>query len=103
MRSMTWSRCLRRGLPEGPLPLQIEATNWPPANEIDACNDDLVVTITEVIAEHTNPTRNHLSSSEDYLDSNPKTLEECGEMEKDGSPPLLVSGRRTGEEEGEEP
>ena len=100
---MTCSRCLHRGLPEGPLPLQIEATNWPLANEIDACNDDLVVTITEVIAENTNPTGNHLILSEDYLDSNPKTLEECGEMEKDGSPPLLVSSRRTGEEEGEEP
>ena len=100
---MTWSRCLRTGLPEGPLPLQIEATNWPPANEIDACNDDLVMAITEVIAENTNPTGNHLILSEDYLDSNPKTLEECGEMEKDGSPPLLVSSRRTGEEEGEEP
>ena len=95
---MTWSRCFRRGLPEGPLPLQIEATNWPLANEIDACNDDLVVTITEVIAEHTNPTRNHLISSEDYLDSNPKTLKKCEEKEKDGSPPLLVFSRRTGEE-----
>ena len=59
--------------------MQIEATNWPPANEIDACNDDLVVAITEVIAEHINSTRNHLILSEDYLDSNPKTIEKCGE------------------------
>jgi hypothetical protein len=30
--------------------LQIKAIDWPPADEIDACNDDLVVEITEVIA-----------------------------------------------------
>ena len=83
--------------------MQIEATNWPPANEIDACNDDLIVAITEVIAEHTNPTGNHLISSEDYLDSNPKTLEKRREKEKDWSHPLLVSGRRTGEEGGKGP
>ena len=63
MRSMTQSRCLHREFPEGPLPLQIEATSWPPANELNACNDDLVVAIIEVIAEHTNPSRNHLISS----------------------------------------
>ena len=50
--------------------MQIEATNWPPANEIDACNDDLVVAITKAIAEHTNSTGSHLIASEDYLNSN---------------------------------
>ena len=79
------------------------ATNWPPADEIDACNDDLVVAITKAIAEHTNSTGSHLIASEDYLNSNPKTLEKCEEKEKDGSPPLLVFIRRTGEEEGEGP
>ena len=82
--------------------MQIEATNWPPANEIDACNDHLVVAITKAIAEHTNSTGSHLIASEDYLNSNPKTLEICGEKEKNGSPPLLFSGR-TGEEKGEGP
>jgi len=60
MRSMIRSRCPHRGLIEAPLPLQIKAANWPPANEIDTCNDDLVVTITEVITENTIPTENHL-------------------------------------------
>ena len=73
MRSLTRSRCLRRGLLEGPLPLQIMAINWPPADEIDACNDDLVVVIAEVIADHTNPAENHMISPEIYL-ANPKTL-----------------------------
>ena len=68
---MTRSRCLRRGLPEGPLLLQIMATNWPPADEIDACNDDMV--ITEIIADHTNPAENHMISPKIYL-ANPKTL-----------------------------
>jgi hypothetical protein len=65
---MTRSRCPRRGLPEAPLPFQINATNWPPANEIDAYNGDLVAAITEVIAENTMPTKNHLISLEDLLD-----------------------------------
>ena len=55
MRSMIHSGSVRRGFPEGPLPLQIGATNWLPANEIDACNDDLVVAITQVIAETHKP------------------------------------------------
>jgi hypothetical protein len=50
MRSTTRSHCPHRGLPKAPLPLQIKATNWPPANKIDTCNDDLLKTITEVIA-----------------------------------------------------
>ena len=70
---MTRSHCLRRGLLEGPFPLQIMATNWPPADEIDACNDDLVVVITEVIAYRTNLAENHMISPEIYL-ANPKTL-----------------------------
>ena len=70
---MIRSRCLRRGLLEEPLPSQIMATNWPPADEIDACNDDLVMVITEVIADHTNPAKNHMISPKIYL-ANPKTL-----------------------------
>jgi hypothetical protein len=37
------------------------------ADEIDACNDDLVVAITEVIAKNTMPTENHLISPKDLL------------------------------------
>lgn len=32
--------------------MQIIATDWPPADEIDLCNDDLVMTITKVIASN---------------------------------------------------
>jgi hypothetical protein len=71
MRSMTRSRCPFRGFPEAPVPLQIKATKWPSANEIDACNGDLVVTITEVIAVNAMSTKNHLISPKDLLD---KTL-----------------------------
>jgi hypothetical protein len=39
-----------------------------PADEIDACNDDLVMAITEVIAGNTMPTENHLISPKDLLD-----------------------------------
>jgi len=49
------------------------ATNWPPAAEIDACNDDLVVVITEIIADQTNQAENHMISLKNYL-ANPKTL-----------------------------
>jgi len=49
--------------------------NWPPADEIDPCNGDLVVTITEVIAGNTIPTENHLISSVDLFESNPKQLD----------------------------
>ena len=42
-------------------------------DEIDACNDDLIVVITEVIANHTNPAENYMISPEIYL-ANPKTL-----------------------------
>jgi len=72
--------------------LQIKAVNWPPADEIDTCNDDLVVTITEVITGNTIPTKSS-DLPEIYLDSNPKTLEET--RKKDGFSPLLVSGRVT--------
>ena len=71
-RSMTRSSCPRWKRPEAPLLLQIKATNWLPADEIDPCNGDLVVTITEVIAGNTIPTENHLISSVDLFESNPK-------------------------------
>jgi hypothetical protein len=38
------------------------------ADEIDACNDNLVGAITEVFARNTIPTENHLISPEDLLD-----------------------------------
>jgi hypothetical protein len=56
------------GDPRSILPLQIKAINWLPADEIDACNDDLIVAITEVIAGHTIPTKNHLILPKNYLD-----------------------------------
>jgi hypothetical protein len=43
------------------------ATTWPPADEIDACNADLIVAIIEVIAGNTIP-KNHLISMEDLFD-----------------------------------
>ena len=61
MRSMPRSRCPRRGLPEAPLPLQ-------PADEIDACNGDLIVVIPTVIARNTILGEIHLISLEDLLD-----------------------------------
>ena len=67
MGSMTRSCCSRRGRPKAPLPLHIKATNWPPADEIDTCNGDLVEAIIEVIAGHTIPTENHLISPENLF------------------------------------
>jgi len=49
------------------------ATNWPPADEIDACNNNLGVVIIEIIANHKNPAENHMISPENYL-ANSKTL-----------------------------
>jgi hypothetical protein len=42
--------------------------NWPPTAEIDACNGDLVMAITKVIARNTILTENHLILLEDLLD-----------------------------------
>jgi hypothetical protein len=61
MRSMPQSRYPRMGLPEAPLPLQ-------PANEIDACNGDLIVAIAKIIVGNMILAENHLISSEDLLD-----------------------------------
>jgi hypothetical protein len=65
---MTRSCCPHRGLQEAPLPLQIKATNWPPVDETDVCNNDLVMAITEVIVGHVIPTGNNLVSPIIYLD-----------------------------------
>jgi hypothetical protein len=51
--------------------LQIKAPNWPPANEIDARNGDLVVAITEVIVGNTILTEKYLISPEDLFGLNP--------------------------------
>jgi hypothetical protein len=50
--------------------MQIKATNWLPTDEVDACNGDLVVAITEVIVGHT-------ILAENLFGLNPKTLENC--------------------------
>jgi hypothetical protein len=39
------------------------ATNWLPADEIDACNGDLIIAISKVIADNKILTENHLISS----------------------------------------
>jgi len=75
MRSMAWSSCPRWERPKAPLPLHIKAIDWPPADEIDACNDDLIVAIIEVMVEITIPTENHLILPKDLFRLNPKQLD----------------------------
>jgi hypothetical protein len=48
------------------------ATNWPPADEIDACNDDVVIEITHVIAGNKISTEYHLILSVDLFGLKPK-------------------------------
>jgi hypothetical protein len=52
---------LRWGRSEAPLPWQIMTTTKTLANEIDACNSDLVMAIIEVITRNTIPIKNHLT------------------------------------------
>jgi hypothetical protein len=82
--------------------LQIKATNWPPANEIDASNGDLVVAITEVIARNMTLLENQLISPKD-IGLNPKQLDMKIVGKRMAPPPLLVPSRCNGEEEGEGP
>ena len=55
--------------------MQINVTNWSSADEIDACNGDFVVAITEVIAGNMIPTKNYLISPENLFALNPKQLD----------------------------
>jgi hypothetical protein len=48
------------------------ATDCPHANEIDVCNDDLVVAISKVIAGNKTLTENHLISPISLFRLNPK-------------------------------
>ena len=48
------------------------ATNWPSADEIDACNDDVVVEITKVSAGNKISTEYHLILSVDLFGLKPK-------------------------------
>jgi len=50
------------------------ATIWPHADESDACNDDLVEAIIEVIAGNTILIENHLISPKDLFRLNLKQL-----------------------------
>lgn len=50
-------------------------TNWLPADKINNCNDDLIVTIIKVIAGNKNPTKNHVFSLIDLFGLNPKQLD----------------------------
>ena len=52
--------------------MQIKTANWPSADEIEACNSDLIVAIIEVIAENTIPTENYLILLGDLFKLNPK-------------------------------
>jgi hypothetical protein len=61
--------------PRSTPPLQINATNWPSADEIDVCNSDLVMAITEVITRNMIATKNHLISLKDLFGLNPKQLD----------------------------
>jgi hypothetical protein len=65
---------MRLGRLEASFPLQIMATTWSAADEIDACNGDFIVAIIEVIAINTILTKNHLSSLKDLFRLNPKQL-----------------------------
>jgi hypothetical protein len=47
----------------------------PSADEIDACDGNLIVAIIEVAAGNTIPTENHLILSKDLFGLNPKQLE----------------------------
>ena len=98
---MSQSRCPHRGLPEAPL--QIKAINWPPTNEIDACNDDLIVAIIEVIAENTILTENYLILLGNLFKLNPKQTVTKNYEKRDMGPLFLTSSRCTEEEEGEGP
>jgi hypothetical protein len=70
MRSMTPSSYLRWGRLEAPLPLQVMVTIGPPSDNIDACNDDLIVAIIKVIAWNIVPTENLLILVEDLFGLN---------------------------------
>jgi hypothetical protein len=58
------------------------ATTWLAANEIDACNGDLIVAIIEVIAINTIPTKNHLSSPKDLFGLNPKQFKNYRKLKR---------------------
>ena len=65
-----------------PLSLQIMAINWSSIDKIDACNDDLIVTITEVLTGNKIPTRNRLISPIDLFGLYPKQIG-CKNYEKE--------------------
>jgi hypothetical protein len=65
MRSMTQSNYPCWECLGARLPLQIMATNWPPADEIDACSSALAVAITKVILGHKTSSKNHLTGGEE--------------------------------------
>jgi hypothetical protein len=67
MRSMIRSHYTSRIARSTPL-LAHKGHKLSPAYEINVCNGDLVMTITEVIAGNIIPTNNHLILSEDILD-----------------------------------
>jgi hypothetical protein len=55
--------------------LQIKAAGWPSADEIDACNGDFVVAITQIIAEITISAENHLNLPKNLFGLNSKQLD----------------------------
>jgi hypothetical protein len=80
--------------------LQIKAAGWPPADEIDACNGNLVVAITQIIAGITIPAKNHLYLPKDLFGLNPKQLD-IKKREKIWVPYPLLSSANAPEEKKE--
>jgi hypothetical protein len=62
------------GAPKSTPLLADKAINWPPADKINAYNNDLIVAITEVIAGHTILAKNLLISPTNLYGLNPKQL-----------------------------
>jgi hypothetical protein len=82
---------------KAPPPLADKGHRWPPVDEIDACNDDLVMTIAEVIAGITIPTENHLILLKDLFVQNPKQLDIKGWVSSPSCPRQThLRGRRRG-------
>ena len=63
--------------------MHIMATNWPLADKIDTCNDDLIVAITEIITGNKMSTKNHLILPVHSFELNLSELDlkKCGNQE----------------------
>lgn len=82
--------------------MQKMATNWPFADEIEACKDDVVVAILKVIVGNKILTENHVTSLIYLFRLNPKQLDIKTRKKKYRSC-LVVAVKGTREEERGEP